>query len=74
MVKIESSPQGPRPFTIFFLPRSPVQNIFGFRGEEPESIKKWRIEHEARLQERDAEEEKKKIELRNQAQKELADW
>jgi hypothetical protein len=43
-------------------------------GEEPESIKKWRLEHEQRLKERDEEEAKRKEDLRNAAIKELKDW
>jgi hypothetical protein len=42
--------------------------------EEPESIKKWRLEHEERLKQRDAEEAKRKEELRTHAQQELAEW
>jgi hypothetical protein len=42
--------------------------------EEPESIKKWRLEHEERIRQRDEEELKKKEELRSQAQKELNEW
>lgn len=42
--------------------------------EEPEKIKKWREEQAARLEEKDREEEKKKLELREEAKKELEDW
>lgn len=42
--------------------------------EEPESIQKWRLEHEERLRHRDEDEAKKKQELRDQAAKELQDW
>jgi len=42
--------------------------------EEPEKIKKWREEQKTRLEEKDLEEEKKKLELREQAKKELEDW
>ncbi|CAH1371700.1 unnamed protein product [Tenebrio molitor] len=42
--------------------------------EEPEKIKKWREEQIKRLEEKDVEEEKKKLELRDIARKELEDW
>ncbi|KAL3266555.1 hypothetical protein HHI36_010722 [Cryptolaemus montrouzieri] len=42
--------------------------------EEPEKIKKWREEQIKRLEAKDAEEEKKKQELREIAKKELEDW
>jgi len=42
--------------------------------EEPEKIRKWREEQVNRLQEKDAEEEKKKLELREVAKKELEEW
>jgi hypothetical protein len=42
--------------------------------EEPESIRKWRVEHEERLRQRDEEEAKRKEELRNNAIKELQEW
>lgn len=42
--------------------------------EEPEKIKRWREEQKKRLEEKDAEEETKKTELREQARKELEDW
>ncbi|XP_044254283.1 clathrin light chain isoform X1 [Tribolium madens] len=42
--------------------------------EEPEKIKKWREEQIKRLEEKDAEEEKKKLELREIARKELEEW
>ncbi|XP_050436173.1 clathrin light chain isoform X1 [Adelges cooleyi] len=42
--------------------------------EEPEKIKKWREEQKTRLEEKDANEEKKKEELRLIAKKELEEW
>lgn len=42
--------------------------------EEPEKIKKWREEQKKRLEEKDANEEKRKEELREGAKKELAEW
>lgn len=42
--------------------------------EEPEKIKKWREEQKTRLEEKDADEEKKKEELRLVAKKELEEW
>ncbi|XP_054261319.1 clathrin light chain isoform X3 [Macrosteles quadrilineatus] len=42
--------------------------------EEPEKIKKWREEQKSRLEEKDANEEKKKAELREAAKKELEEW
>ncbi|KAL4097378.1 hypothetical protein QTP88_022167 [Uroleucon formosanum] len=42
--------------------------------EEPEKIKKWREEQKARLEEKDADEEKKKEELRLVAKSELEEW
>ncbi|XP_018572660.1 clathrin light chain isoform X3 [Anoplophora glabripennis] len=41
---------------------------------EPEKIRKWREEQVKRLEEKDREEEKKKLELREIAKKELEDW
>ncbi|KAJ8913944.1 hypothetical protein NQ315_015181 [Exocentrus adspersus] len=41
---------------------------------EPEKIRKWREEQVKRLEEKDKEEEKKKLELREIAKKELEDW
>ena len=52
---------------------NPMQNPFIIR-EEPESIRKWRLEHEEQLRRRDEEEAKKKDELRTQATKELEEW
>ncbi|XP_060841162.1 clathrin light chain isoform X5 [Rhopalosiphum padi] len=42
--------------------------------EEPEKIKKWREEQKTRLEEKDADEEKKKEELRLVAKNELEEW
>lgn len=42
--------------------------------EEPEKIKKWREEQAIRLEQKDAEEEEKKTELRANAKKELEEW
>lgn len=42
--------------------------------EVPEKIKKWREEQAERLEEKDKEEEKKKLDLRKIAKKELEDW
>lgn len=42
--------------------------------EEPEKIKKWREEQAKRLEQKDAEEEEKKTELRANAKKELEEW
>ncbi|XP_069696388.1 clathrin light chain-like isoform X8 [Periplaneta americana] len=42
--------------------------------EEPEKIKKWREEQKKRLEEKDANEEKRKDELREGAKKELDEW
>uniref|UniRef100_A0A1B6KXH6 Clathrin light chain n=1 Tax=Graphocephala atropunctata TaxID=36148 RepID=A0A1B6KXH6_9HEMI len=42
--------------------------------EEPEKIKKWREEQKARLEEKDANEEKKKAEMREAAKRELEEW
>ncbi|XP_016664740.1 clathrin light chain isoform X6 [Acyrthosiphon pisum] len=42
--------------------------------EEPEKIKKWREEQKTRLEEKDADEEKKKEELRLVAKSELEEW
>jgi len=41
---------------------------------DPESIRQWKIEQEARLVEKDRNEEKNLQELKAQAQKELDDW
>jgi hypothetical protein len=42
--------------------------------QEPEKIKKWREEQRLRITTKDAEEEKKKAEWREQANRELEDW
>lgn len=42
--------------------------------EEPEKIKTWREEQAKRLEQKDAEEEEKKTELRATAKKELEEW
>ncbi|RMZ97518.1 clathrin light chain B isoform X5 [Brachionus plicatilis] len=42
--------------------------------QEPEKIKKWREEQKARIEAKDAQEEAKKLEWREMAKKELADW
>jgi len=42
--------------------------------EEPECIKKWKVEQEEMLKKKDADEELKKEELRVKAAEELADW
>ncbi|KAJ1529648.1 hypothetical protein ONE63_006411 [Megalurothrips usitatus] len=42
--------------------------------EEPEKIKKWREEQKQRLEEKDANEEKKREEWREVAKKELEEW
>ena len=42
--------------------------------QEPEKIKKWREEQRLRITTKDAEEEKKKAEWREQAKRELEDW
>ncbi|XP_017783117.1 PREDICTED: clathrin light chain isoform X2 [Nicrophorus vespilloides] len=42
--------------------------------EEPEKIKKWREDQIQRLEEKDIEEEKKRLEWREIAKKELEDW
>lgn len=44
------------------------------RPMTPEKIRKWREEQKERLEKKDAEEEKKRQELRAQAQRELEDW
>uniref|UniRef100_A0A915K3Q1 Clathrin light chain n=1 Tax=Romanomermis culicivorax TaxID=13658 RepID=A0A915K3Q1_ROMCU len=41
---------------------------------EPEKIRKWRDEQKTRLENKDAQEEKEKERLRQQARKELEDW
>ncbi|XP_037086772.1 clathrin light chain-like isoform X2 [Pollicipes pollicipes] len=41
---------------------------------EPEKIRRWREEQRQRLEEKDAEEERKKDEWRESAKKELEDW
>jgi len=42
--------------------------------EEPESIKKWKLEQVSKLKLKDEQEEKNKDELKKQALKELEDW
>ncbi|GAV08418.1 hypothetical protein RvY_18109 [Ramazzottius varieornatus] len=44
------------------------------RPMTPEKIRKWREDQKERLEKKDAEEEKKKAELRSQAQRELQEW
>jgi len=43
-------------------------------SEEPECLKRWKVEQEEKLRMKDADEEEKKEELRKVAAKELADW
>lgn len=43
-------------------------------SEEPETIKKWKLENEELLKEKDAKEEEMMAELKEQAKKELQDW
>lgn len=43
-------------------------------AEEPEKIRKWREDQKTMLEEKDAEEERKREELKQQAKKELEDW
>ncbi|KAF8787066.1 clathrin light chain-like isoform X2 [Argiope bruennichi] len=50
---------------------TPVRSI---TREEPQKIKTWREEQQKMLEIKDAEEEKKKQELRESAKKELDDW
>jgi len=50
------------------------QNYPSLPREEPEKIRKWREEQKLRLQKKDAEEEKKKTEMKEAARKELEDW
>ncbi|XP_022170902.1 clathrin light chain isoform X3 [Myzus persicae] len=52
---------------------SPI-NAPKIEREEPEKIKKWREEQKTRLEEKDADEEKKKEELRLVAKSELEEW
>ncbi|XP_015377426.1 PREDICTED: clathrin light chain isoform X3 [Diuraphis noxia] len=52
---------------------SPI-NAPKIEREEPEKIKKWREEQKTRLEEKDADEEKKKEELRQIAKSELEEW
>ena len=42
--------------------------------EEPEFLKKWKLEQEDRLKKKDADEEIMKEQLREQARQELEDW
>ncbi|XP_055336415.1 clathrin light chain-like isoform X2 [Paramacrobiotus metropolitanus] len=44
------------------------------RPSTPEKIRKWREDQKERLEKKDADEEKKKQELREQARKELEEW
>merc|ERR1712025_1239291 len=44
------------------------------KTEEPECLKKWKVEQEERLEKKDADEEVKKNELREKAKQELEDW
>ncbi|XP_063823132.1 clathrin light chain isoform X1 [Ostrinia nubilalis] len=49
-------------------------SVFKQEREEPEKIRIWRKEQKLRLEEKDAEEEKKKEEMLKVAKKELEDW
>ena len=42
--------------------------------EEPEFLKKWKVEQEERLEKKDEDEEVMKEKLRLQARQELEDW
>ncbi|XP_021924465.1 clathrin light chain isoform X6 [Zootermopsis nevadensis] len=54
-----------------FASSAPTRSV---TREEPEKIKKWREEQKKRLEEKDANEEKRKEELREGAKKELDEW
>lgn len=49
-------------------------SVFKQEREEPEKIRIWREEQKQRLEEKDAEEERKKEEMLKVAKKELEDW
>ncbi|VVC99006.1 unnamed protein product [Leptidea sinapis] len=53
---------------------APAPSVFRQEREEPEKIKLWREEQKKRLEEKDAEEERKKQEMLKIAKKELEDW
>ncbi|XP_045492069.1 clathrin light chain isoform X1 [Colias croceus] len=55
-------------------PTAPAVSVFRQEREEPEKIKIWREEQKQRLEEKDAEEERKKQEMLKVAKKELEDW
>ncbi|CAG4985018.1 unnamed protein product [Colias eurytheme] len=55
-------------------PAAPAVSVFRQEREEPEKIKIWREEQKQRLEEKDAEEERKKQEMLKVAKKELEDW
>lgn len=57
----------------FLAPESPSKPPAAPR-EEPEKIRKWREDMKKYLEEKDAQEEIKKQELRENAQRELAEW
>lgn len=63
-----NGPSNNEPFPVSMSSSRPVNR------EEPEKIKIWREEQQQMLEVKDAEEEKKKLELRESAQKELDDW
>ncbi|KAH9372679.1 uncharacterized protein LOC144166578 [Haemaphysalis longicornis] len=66
---------GPINFSLddFLAPEAPAKPPAAPR-EEPEKIRKWREEMKKYLEEKDAQEEIKKQELRENAQRELAEW
>ncbi|XP_063374918.1 clathrin light chain isoform X1 [Cydia amplana] len=56
------------------LEEDPAPSVFRQEREEPEKIRLWREEQKLRLEEKDAEEERKKEEMLKIAKKELEDW
>ena len=63
-----NGPSNNEPFPATVAPPRPANR------EEPEKIKIWREEQQKMLEIKDAEEEKKKQELKETAKKELDDW
>jgi len=55
-------------------PGAPVMSTPAPPRPEPEKIKRWREEQKVRLEKKDAEEDKERAKLREQAKKEIEDW
>lgn len=71
---VQAAPEEPQMNGPSGPPLDLPESVPRLAREEPEKIRTWRERQKAMLEQKDAEEEKKKAELRAAAQKELEDW